>query len=133
MLFVTINTDEEDHKRIMEFFGMEEAELPSMRIIKLEEDMSKFKPDSTELSDSNIRAFVASYLAGQVLLTKFSNFIRLLKIKFWIPGDIKAHLMSEDIPEDWDKEPVKVISPIISYLILLPLSQFSHAVITRCS
>ena len=38
MLFVTINTDEEDHKRIMEFFGMEESELPSMRIIKLEED-----------------------------------------------------------------------------------------------
>ena len=87
MLFVTINTDEEDHKRIMEFFGMEESELPSMRIIKLEEDMSKFKPDSTELSDSNIRAFVAKYLAG----------------------DIKAHLMSADIPEDWDKEPVKVL------------------------
>merc|ERR1712227_1190878 len=33
---------DEDHKRIMEFFGMEESELPSMRIIKLEEDMSKF-------------------------------------------------------------------------------------------
>ena len=66
MLFVTINTDEEDHKRIMEFFGMEEAELPSMRIIKLEEDMSKFKPDSTELSDENIRAFVAKYLAGDI-------------------------------------------------------------------
>merc|ERR1712051_844385 len=87
MLFVTINTDEEDHKRIMEFFGMEESELPSMRIIKLEEDMSKFKPTSTELSDSNIRAFVKSYLAGE----------------------LKAHLMSEEIPEDWDKEPVKVL------------------------
>jgi len=87
MLFVTINTDEEDHKRIMEFFGMEESELPSMRIIKLEEDMSKFKPASTELSDSNIRAFVKSYLAGE----------------------LKAHLMSEEIPEDWDKEPVKVL------------------------
>merc|ERR1712032_516794 len=87
MLFVTINTDEEDHKRIMEFFGMEESELPSMRIIKLEEDMSKFKPASTELSDSNIRAFVNSYLAGE----------------------LKPHLMSEEIPEDWDKEPVKVL------------------------
>ena len=87
MLFVTINTDEEDHKRIMEFFGMEESELPSMRIIKLEEDMSKFKPTSTELSDSNIRAFVKSYLGGE----------------------LKPHLMSEEIPEDWDKEPVKVL------------------------
>merc|ERR1712045_560537 len=87
MLFVTINTDEEDHKRIMEFFGMEESELPSMRIIKLEEDMSKFKPASTELSDSNIRAFVKSYLGGE----------------------LKPRLMSEEIPEDWDKEGVKVL------------------------
>jgi len=87
MLFVTINTDEEDHKRIMEFFGLDESELPSMRIIKLEEDMSKFKPDSTELSDANIRKFVTSYLAGE----------------------IKPHLMSEEVPEDWDKEPVKVL------------------------
>merc|ERR1711970_142608 len=87
LLFVTINTDEEDHKRIMEFFGIEDSELPSMRIIKLEEDMSKFKPASTELSEDNIRSFVTSYKAG----------------------DLKPHLMSEDIPEGWDKEPVKVL------------------------
>merc|ERR1711915_829604 len=61
--------------------------LPSMRIIKLEEDMSKFRPASTELSDANIRSFVTSYLAGE----------------------LKPHLMSQEIPEDWDKEPVKVL------------------------
>merc|ERR1719394_1846057 len=88
MLFVTIDTDEEDHKRIMEFFGMEESELPSMRIIHLEEDMAKYRPDSTELSDANIRAFVKAYLGGE----------------------LKPHLMSEEIPEDWDKEPVKVLA-----------------------
>merc|ERR1712241_1396837 len=87
MLFVTINTDEEDHKRIMEFFGMEESELPSMRIIRLEEDMSKYKPENKDLSDSNIRAFIKQYL----------------------DGSLKPHLMSEEIPEDWDKEPVKVL------------------------
>jgi len=87
MLFVTIDTDEEDHKRIMEFFGMEESELPSMRIIHLEEDMAKYRPESTELSDSNIRKFVGAYLAGE----------------------LKPHLMTEEIPEDWDKEPVKVL------------------------
>ena len=87
MLFVTINTDEEDHKRIMEFFGMEESELPSMRIIRLEEDMSKFRPESTELSDANMRSFIKQYM----------------------DGSLKAHLMSQDVPEDWDKEPVKVL------------------------
>merc|ERR1712226_1044893 len=35
MLFVTINTDEEDHKRILEFFGITESELPTYRAIKL--------------------------------------------------------------------------------------------------
>merc|ERR1711936_1365773 len=43
MLFVTINTDEEDHKRILEFFGITESELPTYRAIKLGEDMAKFK------------------------------------------------------------------------------------------
>jgi len=87
LLFVTINTDEDDHKRIMEFFGIEDAELPSMRIIKLEEDMSKFKPEDKTISTENVKAFVNAYKAGE----------------------LKAHLMSEDIPEDWDKEAVKVL------------------------
>merc|ERR1711922_6745 len=65
----------------------EESELPSMRIIKLEEDMSKFKPDTTDISTENIRAFVKAYRAGE----------------------LKQHLMSAEIPEDWDKEPVKVL------------------------
>merc|ERR1711878_172222 len=51
MLFVTINTDEEDHKRILEFFGIVDSELPTFRAIRL----------------------------------------------------------GEEIPEDWDKEPVKVL------------------------
>ena len=87
MLFVTIDTDEEDHKRILEFFGMKEDELPGMRIIKLEEDMAKYKPADGSLSDANIRSFVSDFQAGK----------------------LKQHLLSEDIPEDWDKENVKIL------------------------
>lgn len=87
LLFVTINTDEDDHKRIMEFFGIEDSELPTMRIIKLEEDMSKYKPESKEIEVENMRSFVTKYKAGE----------------------LKPHLMSEEVPADWDKEPVKVL------------------------
>merc|ERR1712147_548635 len=64
MLFVTINTDEDDHKRILEFFGMKEDELPSFRAIRLAEDMAKYKPDNAAIEGDNIRAFVKEFLAG---------------------------------------------------------------------
>ena len=58
MLLVSINTDEEDNKRTMEFFGLTEDELPAMRIIHLEEDMAKYKPDTTGSTEENMKAFV---------------------------------------------------------------------------
>ena len=50
--------------------------------------MDKFKPDSDEVSEDKISEFVSAYLAGK--LTPF--------------------LMSEDVPEDWDKNPVKILT-----------------------
>jgi protein disulfide-isomerase A1 len=87
ILFVSIDTDEEDHKRILEFFGMKDDELPGMRIIKLAEDMAKYKPVDGSLTEENIKSFVGDYLDGK----------------------LKQHLLSEDIPEDWDATPVKVL------------------------
>lgn len=87
VLFVTINADEEDHKRILDFFGMEKEEVPSMRLIRLEEDMAKYKPANSELSAENIEQFVQSY----------------------VDGKLKQHLLSQKLPEDWDKQPVKVL------------------------
>lgn len=87
VLFVTINADEEDHQRILEFFGMKKEEVPSMRLIRLEEDMAKYKPKDAELSPENIKSFVQSFLDGK----------------------LKQHLLSQDLPEDWDKTPVKTL------------------------
>merc|ERR1712013_306087 len=87
MLFVTINTDEDDHKRILEFFGITESELPTFRAIQLGEDMAKYMPEDDKIEAENIKAFVAKFLAGE----------------------LKQHLMSEEIPEDWDAAGVKVL------------------------
>jgi len=66
---------------------MKDDELPGMRIIKLAEDMAKYKPVDGSLTEENIKSFVGDYLDGK----------------------LKQHLLSEDIPEDWDATPVKVL------------------------
>jgi len=50
-------------------------------------DMAKYKPASTEISEDNVRSFVQSYLDGK----------------------LKVHLLSQDLPEDWDATGVKVL------------------------
>jgi len=87
VLFVTVDTDEDDHQRILEFFGMKKSELPAMRLIHLEEEMTKYKPSSEELTLDAMKEFVQDFIDGKV----------------------KPHLLSEDIPEDWDKNPVKTL------------------------
>lgn len=87
VLFVTVDTDEDDHQRILEFFGMKKSELPAMRLIHLEEEMTKYKPSSDELTSDSMKNFVQDFIDGKV----------------------KPHLLSEDVPEDWDKNPVKVL------------------------
>lgn len=66
MVFVTIDADEVEHQRILEFFGMKKDEIPSMRAIKLLDDMTKFKPEFPELTGENVRKFVSDFVEGKV-------------------------------------------------------------------
>jgi len=49
--------------------------------------MTKFKPEDKSLTEESIKSFVDGVLSGKV----------------------KQHLLSQDLPEDWDKNPVKVL------------------------
>lgn len=49
--------------------------------------MSKFKPPTNDLTEEAMGAFVTSYL----------------------DGSLKPFLMSDEVPEDWDSKPVKVL------------------------
>lgn len=87
VLFINIDIEDEDNMRILEFFGLKEEECPSIRLIRLDDEMSKFKPETTDLSSASIKKFVQDFLDGK----------------------LKQHMMSADLPKDWDAAPVKIL------------------------
>lgn len=87
VLFVQIDTSDESAERIMEFFTISKEDTPTSRLINLDGDMRKYVPEFNDITAEKLSPFVEAYLAG----------------------DLKPHLNTEDIPEDWDSRPVKVL------------------------
>ncbi|XP_067935600.1 protein disulfide-isomerase 2-like isoform X2 [Watersipora subatra] len=87
IMFVFVDLDVEDNSKILEFFGLKMEDTPTYRIINLDDDMAKYKPDTDDVSEEKIGEFVTAYLEDK----------------------LDPFLMSEEIPEDWDSKPVKVL------------------------
>lgn len=85
MLFILINVTEA-MSHVLNYFGVSESDAPTARIINMD-TQKKFSIPSGDLSADSLRK-----LCQEV-----------------IDGTAKPYYRSEEIPEDWDKEPVKVL------------------------
>ncbi|KAM4631707.1 protein disulfide-isomerase A2 [Discoglossus pictus] len=85
ILFVYIDSNG-GHAEVLQYFGLNSTDVPTIRFINIE-SVKKFVFDEKEITTESVRRFCKGVLDGKV----------------------KQNLMSEDIPEDWDKNPVKIL------------------------
>ncbi|PAA62369.1 hypothetical protein BOX15_Mlig005000g2 [Macrostomum lignano] len=86
-IYVFVDSSYDENERVLEFFGLKKEDCPVIRLIDLKDDMLKYKPNFTDITEANINALVQGVL----------------------DGTIKPHFMSQEVPEDWDKKAVKVL------------------------
>ena len=80
VLFIYIDTDQEDNKRVMEFFGLADSDIPDYRIIKMQENMAKFKPDKKDLSYEAVKAFTNDVVTGTVKVSEIAFLARFFPL-----------------------------------------------------
>ncbi|XP_043945438.1 protein disulfide-isomerase-like protein of the testis [Protopterus annectens] len=86
ILFIVANTDESRNGRMSEFFRVHHADIPGVRMFNVTSSF-KYRMPADEITFENVKTFCESYLNGK----------------------IKPQLDSEEIPEDWNQTPVKVL------------------------
>ncbi|XP_069502804.1 protein disulfide-isomerase-like protein of the testis [Ambystoma mexicanum] len=84
IMFILVDTNETRNGRIFEYFRITEVDVPAVRILNLTSDV-KYQMPADEVDFENLRSFCQSYLDGKA----------------------KPKTDTEEIPEDWDKTPVK--------------------------
>lgn len=62
VLFVYIDINDDDNLRVLEFFGLKTDDCPTLRLVRLEEEPLKYRPERLDLSSNGIQQFVQDYL-----------------------------------------------------------------------
>ncbi|XP_067912952.1 protein disulfide-isomerase A2 [Heterodontus francisci] len=82
-VFIEINGDIE---HVLEYFSVKKKDAPTVRLINIS-SIKKYKFPFDDITTENVKSFCQDSLDGK----------------------LEPYLKSEDIPEDWDKNPVKVL------------------------
>ncbi|TRY67207.1 hypothetical protein TCAL_02918 [Tigriopus californicus] len=86
IIFVHVDSENNETAQVLEFFGLKKDDLPKYVILELEKN-AKYVSDNTNVVEKEIAQFVSDFFANKLVKT----------------------LKSAEIPEDWDKEAVKVL------------------------
>lgn len=86
VLFVYINTNQIENEVLYATIGVKKEEFPAIRLIS-DLDNQRYKPKSNELVSFVITQFVQDVLDGK----------------------LKPSLLSQEVPDDWDARPVKIL------------------------
>ena len=82
-----MDCDNDEHERVLSFFGLNTTNIPAVRLVILQDATKKFKLDSSDIKSEIIINFVNAFFDGK----------------------LKQDLLSEEIPDDWNKTPVKIL------------------------
>lgn len=74
ILFIFIDSDVDDNQRILEFFGLKKEECPAIRLITLEDEMTKYKPESKDITAESIVAFCTQFVEGKLKVKTRNTF-----------------------------------------------------------
>ncbi|KAM5152455.1 protein disulfide-isomerase A2 [Mantella aurantiaca] len=85
VLFVAIDSSG-PHAGVLEYFGLQQSDIPTIRFINIDQ-VKKYAFKAEKITTAAVREFCQGVLDGK----------------------IKQNLLSEELPEDWDKKPVKVL------------------------
>ncbi|KAM9305235.1 protein disulfide-isomerase A2 [Gastrophryne carolinensis] len=85
VLFISIDAAG-PHAGVLEYFGLTNSDIPTIRFINIDL-IKKYAFHAEKITTESVREFCQGVLDGK----------------------IKQNLLSEELPEDWDKKPVKVL------------------------
>ncbi len=89
VIFVYVNTALNIvNQRMIDLLGWKKKHGTTVRLMKMGDDMKKYRPSFNELTSENIIQFAQDYFDGK----------------------LKPYLLKQVVPQDWDAKPVKILT-----------------------